>query len=326
MRPIGEIERFRAEKKSGERIWWSAKAVAGFLVALLLAQGVLWGFASWVEGREARQRALEPEVRAVEERADLAARLGDLGESRISVFERLGEMNLLRPNGIQFLSVEFREPDQFEIEGRTSEVRVLNEYIEKLRGDSRFLIREAPRPRSRDGRIEFVLAVRVPVAGKGAVHVNALRERFFRLSLRERLIGVVLLAAVGLFWASSVLGGFRDAFDRSSRVAAELEFQETVLSRSESVEAEIAARLEQMEAGRSLTASSFVEAVDGLSRQVGLTPDMDPVESRRGDMVSIHRLDMGLDDVALVPLIDFVRRMEKDGSSGFHRRNASFRK
>ncbi len=168
LRPTGEIERFRADKKSGERIWWAARAVAGILIALVLAQGILWGFASWVEGREALREVREPQVAAVEERADLAARLGDLGESRISVFERLGELNLLRPNGIQFLSVEFREPDWFEVEGRTSEVRVLNEYIEKLGNDSRFIISEAPRPRSRDGRIEFVLAVRVPAAGKGA--------------------------------------------------------------------------------------------------------------------------------------------------------------
>ncbi len=143
--------------------------------------------------------------------------------------------------------------------------------------------------------------------------MNFLRERFFRLSLRERLIAVVLLGAGALFWTSSVIGGFRDAVNRNARVAAELEFQETVLSRSESVEAEIAGRLEEMEARRSLTASSFVEEVDRISRNVGLTPDMDPVESRSGDMVSIHRLDMDLDDVALVPLIDFVRRMEDDG-------------
>jgi len=140
-----------------------------------------------------------------------------------------------------------------------------------------------------------------------------IRDRFFRLSLRERLIGVVLVSAVGLFWLSSVVQGFRELWERNQRISGELEFQETVLSRESKVEQEIAERLEEMEADRSLSAASFVEAVDRISRIVGLRPDMDAVETKAGEMVSIHRLDMDFDDVAIVPLIDFVRRMEDDG-------------
>lgn len=140
-----------------------------------------------------------------------------------------------------------------------------------------------------------------------------IRERFFRLSLRERLIAVVLLAALGIFWASSVVSGFRETADQNQRVSAELEFQETILSREASVEEEISQRLEQVDAGRSLNASSFVEAVDQFSRGVGLRPDMDPVKTFRGEMVSVHRLELYFDDVAIVPVIDFIRRLENDG-------------
>ena len=37
-----------------------------------------------------------------------------------------------------------------------------------------------------------------------------------------------------------------------------------------------------------------------------------PVETRDGEMVSVHRLDLGFSDIAIVPLIDFTRRMEND--------------
>lgn len=143
--------------------------------------------------------------------------------------------------------------------------------------------------------------------------MSAARERFFRLSLRERLIGTALLAGGGLFWFSLVFGDLRDLFERWERVGAEIGFQETVLSRGERVEADIAARLAEVEAEQSLSAASFVEAVDRIARAVGIAPDMDPVETREGEMVSVHALDLGFDDVALVPLIDFVRRMEEDG-------------
>jgi len=139
------------------------------------------------------------------------------------------------------------------------------------------------------------------------------RERFFRLSLRERLIALALLVGLALFWFSAVIGGLREHVDQNERTSAELEFQQTILSREESVEEEIAARLKEMDAGRSLTASSFVESVDQFSRAVGLRPDIDPVETMGGEMVSVHRLELYFDDVAIVPLIDFIRRLENDG-------------
>ena len=141
----------------------------------------------------------------------------------------------------------------------------------------------------------------------------SVRERFFRLSLRERLIAVVLLLGLGIFWASSILSGYRETLEENRTLSGELEFQSVILSREESVEMSIASRLAEVEAEQSLTASSFVEAVDQFSRAVGLRPDMDPVETIKGDMVSVHRLEMEFDDVAIVPLIDLIRRLENEG-------------
>jgi hypothetical protein len=162
LRPTSEIQKFRADKRSGERIWLVAKMAAIFLVLLLFGQSSLWGLNFWIEGKEAKETSQSSQVRAIEERADLASRLRDLGESRISVFERLGELNLLRPTGIQFLTVEFEEPDLYKVDGRVTEVRILNQYTEQLRADPRFVIVEALPPRSRDGRVEFEISVRVP--------------------------------------------------------------------------------------------------------------------------------------------------------------------
>ncbi len=139
------------------------------------------------------------------------------------------------------------------------------------------------------------------------------REQFFRLSLRERLILVALLFALGIFWASGVLAGLRETVERNQRISGELEFQSAVLARKDVVEEDIAVRLAQMDSERSLTASSFVEAIDQFSRSVGLQPDIDPVETIQGEMVSVHRLELFLDDVAIVPLIDLIRRLERDG-------------
>lgn len=166
LRPATEIQRFRNEKKSAERIWVGAKVAAVLIVLLCLAQGLLWGFQHWVTRKEATEQSQAPMVRAVEERADLASRLNDLGESRVSVFERLGELNLARPDGIQFLDVNFDEPDIFRIEGRVTNVRVLNEYVDLLKSDGRFSVTAAPPPRSRDGRVEFELSVQVPNQGR----------------------------------------------------------------------------------------------------------------------------------------------------------------
>lgn len=141
----------------------------------------------------------------------------------------------------------------------------------------------------------------------------SIRERFFRLSLRERLIAVVLLLGVGLFWGSSILTGYREKLEENRTLGGELEFQAAILSREQSVEETIATRLAEVEAEQTLTASSFVEAVDQFSRAVGLRPDMDPVETIQGEMVSVHRLEMEFDDVAIVPLIDLIRRLENEG-------------
>lgn len=167
LRPTEEIQKFRTDKKSAERIWVGARIAAAFILFLIVGQGLLWGLDYWVDGKESTQRQLAPRVRSVEERADLAARLNDLGESRVSVFERLGDLNLVRPDGIQFLDVTFDEPDTFRVEGRVTNVRVLNEFVERLKSDERFSLTDAPPPRTRDGRVEFELSVRVPNQGGG---------------------------------------------------------------------------------------------------------------------------------------------------------------
>ncbi len=141
--------------------------------------------------------------------------------------------------------------------------------------------------------------------------MSAIREKFFGLTLRERLIALVLVAAAGIFWLSLVIGGFKDLAERQKRATADLEFQETVLSRAGTVEAKIEKELSELDSQESLTASSFAEAVDGLSRDAGLAPDLDPVDTRNGELVSVHELDLSFDDVAIVPLIDFTRRMQE---------------
>tara|TARA_R100000027_G_scaffold61790_1_gene53413 strand:- start:13646 stop:14791 length:1146 start_codon:yes stop_codon:yes gene_type:complete len=162
LRPTAQILQFRKEKKSAERIWKGAQFAAIFLLILILAQGGLWGLQHWVGKKEETRERQAPLVQAVEERANLAARLNDLGESRVSVFERLGDLNLVRPDGIQFLDVEFEEPDMFRIEGRVTNVRVLNDFISRLKEDFRFTVTDAPSPRTRNGRVEFELSVQVP--------------------------------------------------------------------------------------------------------------------------------------------------------------------
>ncbi len=165
LRPSEEIKRFRSEKQSAERIWIGAQVAAGLLILAALGQFMLWGVGAWVNAKEDRQNTQAPLVRAVEERADLAARLKDLGESRISVFERLGDLNLARPDGIQFLDVQFDEPDLFRVEGRVANVRILNEYVDRLRTNTRFEVTDSPPPRTRDGRVEFELSIRAPNHG-----------------------------------------------------------------------------------------------------------------------------------------------------------------
>jgi hypothetical protein len=162
LRPSDEILNFRKEKKAGERIWLGARIAVGFVLLLCLGQVALWGLDYWVGQKEDTRQLQAPLVQGVEERANLASRLNDLGESRVSVFERLGDLNLVRPDGIQFLDVKFEEPDIFQVEGRVTNVRILNEFVDRLKTDSRFLVTEAPAPRSRDGRVEFDLSVRVP--------------------------------------------------------------------------------------------------------------------------------------------------------------------
>ncbi len=172
LRPREELQRLRAERATGERIWKGSLITVAFLGLLLLAQGVLWGLDLWVESREDRVVAQSEAVTRVEERAILAQRLAGLGQSRLSVFEKLGELNLLRPEGVQFVKVEFSEPDRFLVEGRAPRIRIYNSYVERLQGDPRFTIGEMNTPRSRDGRIDFELDVRVGEGGGTSVDAS----------------------------------------------------------------------------------------------------------------------------------------------------------
>lgn len=161
LRDEGELQRLRADQKMGERVWRTGLLAACALGLLAVFQVLLWGFSFWADAREDAIASRAKEVTLVQERGALAQRLGDLGKSRLSVFQKLGELNLLRPEGVQFVEVEFREPDQFRVEGRVPAVRVFNAYMDRLEGDPRFSIGEGQTPRSRDGRVEFELNVRV---------------------------------------------------------------------------------------------------------------------------------------------------------------------
>jgi hypothetical protein len=143
--------------------------------------------------------------------------------------------------------------------------------------------------------------------------VSSLRERFFRLGRRERLLAAVLLTALVVFSGSRLLQQLGAVREDLERVRADLTYQEEVLQRGPAIEARINRLLEAQDASQSLTVAEFTEIADRLSREAGLRPDMDPVETTEGSLVSVHGLVLSFDDVALVPLIDFARSLRESG-------------
>ena len=143
--------------------------------------------------------------------------------------------------------------------------------------------------------------------------MSSLRERFFRLGRRERFLASVLLSALLVFYGSHLFRQLVTLREDLDRVRADLAYQEEVLERGPLIEARINRLLAAREARQSLTVAEFTEIVDRLSREAGLRPDMDPVETREGSLVSVHGLVLSFDDVALVPLIDFARSVRESG-------------
>lgn len=161
LRPSAELAQLREKRRTDERLWHWVRGAAVLLVVALLAQGFLWTLDLSLRQKREQVSAQADRVSSVEERAGLVQRLRDLGGNRPSLFRSLGELNLLRPEEIQFLEVEFSQPGQFLIEGRTSAIRPLNEFAERLGAADQWELVERPRSRSREGRIEFELRVRL---------------------------------------------------------------------------------------------------------------------------------------------------------------------
>ena len=161
LRPAAVVESVRQQRRTDERVWYWMRGAAALLVLALLVQGWLGFLAFSLRQKREEAAAQADRVAAIEERAGLVQRLRDLGGQQPSLFRSLGELNLLRPEQIQFLEVEFSQPGEFLIEGRTSAIRPLNDFAERIGAANEWELVERPRSRSREGRIEFELRVRL---------------------------------------------------------------------------------------------------------------------------------------------------------------------
>ena len=146
--------------------------------------------------------------------------------------------------------------------------------------------------------------------------MNALKDRlralYKRMSLREKLLSLLFVLVILFIWSNNWLSRLSewDALRKLSGV--ELQTQQQWLDRSDLLTEQLTFALERVDPSKTYAAAQLSGHIDNLIRRSGLSADIDPVNTREGEIFNDHNLRVRLGRISIAQLIQINSLFQKE--------------
>lgn len=140
-----------------------------------------------------------------------------------------------------------------------------------------------------------------------------IRNLFFSLSVRERLLLTVFVWALIMVWLLGLLDSFGNTLRDFRYNGQALERFEETLEQSEMVELLLEEARAGLDSSRTYSASQLVGRLDSLAREADLGSfDLNIPSTQETDLFSFHNVRLNINNTRIEELIAFDQRIKED--------------
>ena len=146
--------------------------------------------------------------------------------------------------------------------------------------------------------------------------MNALKDRsralYKRMSLREKILSLFFVLVILFLWSNNWLSRLSKWDAQRKLTGVELQTQQQWLDRSDLITEQLAVALERVDPSKTFAAAQLSGKIDNLIRRSGLSADIDPVQTREGEIFNDHNLRVRLGRISIAQLVQINNLLQRE--------------
>ncbi|MEC7230527.1 MAG: hypothetical protein VXV91_04945 [Verrucomicrobiota bacterium] len=146
--------------------------------------------------------------------------------------------------------------------------------------------------------------------------MNALKDKlcalYKRMSLREKLLSLLFVLVILFLWSNNWLSRLSKLNTQRKLTEVELQTQQQWLDRSDLLTEQLSVALGRVDPSKTFAAAQLSGHIDNLIRSSGLSADIDPVNTREGEIFNDHNLRVRLGRISIAQLIQINSMLQKE--------------
>ncbi len=142
--------------------------------------------------------------------------------------------------------------------------------------------------------------------------MDLLRQVFFGLKNRERVLVAILIAAIVLFWMFVVLRNLRTDLHAFTSSRNQLNVQSAILELGPEVQGQVREALSGLDSTRTYSPSQLVGRLDSIARTLDLRVDLSAPQTEEGDFYAAHNVRLRVDNGSLADLSRFNEALQAE--------------
>ncbi|MEC8614002.1 MAG: hypothetical protein VXY17_01185, partial [Verrucomicrobiota bacterium] len=133
-----------------------------------------------------------------------------------------------------------------------------------------------------------------------------------RMSLREKLLSLLFVLVTLFLWSNNWLSRLSKLNTQRKLTEVELQTQQQWLDRSDLLTEQLSVALGRVDPSKTFAAAQLSGHIDNLIRSSGLSADIDPVNTREGEIFNDHNLRVRLGRITIAQLIQINSMLQKE--------------
>ncbi|MEC7236219.1 MAG: hypothetical protein VXV86_06020, partial [Verrucomicrobiota bacterium] len=133
-----------------------------------------------------------------------------------------------------------------------------------------------------------------------------------RMSLREKLLSLLFVLVTLFLWSNNWLSRLSKLNTQRKLTEVELQTQQQWLDRSDLLTEQLSVALGRVDPSKTFAAAQLSGHIDNLIRSSGLSADIDPVNTREGEIFNDHNLRVRLGRISIAQLIQINSMLQKE--------------
>ncbi len=139
----------------------------------------------------------------------------------------------------------------------------------------------------------------------------SLRPAFMARTRREKILALLFLIAMVVIWFSSLSGRVETAMIRNHSLQANKKNQDKWLNERQTIDADYQSSLALLSEVNLPTRNEFAGQIDTMLRKYQFGFRVDPPQTKAGNTISEHTVNVSIEKAKLGPLMDFTTEIKE---------------